>query len=102
MSCRRPSILTSAALALALGGFAHAEDDALAPIAEAAVREAREIIATDLFGHYDVVGLRVVSVEPLKDLQESYGVAAATLDFSTTRNATRHASLNPAMFEPGS
>ena len=61
-------------------------------IAESALREARDIISRDLFGHYDVSELQVVKVDGSK----------VTLRFSAARNATRSPSLNPAMFEPGS
>ena len=102
MSCRHPSILISAALAsMALYAPALADDGAMAPAADAALREAREILATEMFGHYDVVRLDLVGVEPLED-QEQRSLATVILAFSTRRNASRHESLNPAMFEPGS
>ena len=80
-------------------------DDAYKPIAESGLREARDIIARDLFGHYDVTDVAVLDVEPVPPgsaLRQDYGLARVTLAFSTKRNATRFPGLNPAMFEPGS
>lgn len=82
-----------------------ADDNAYKRIAESGLREAREIISSELFGHYDVTELAVLKVEPLPSPAQpggNYGLATVTLAFSTRRNATRHPDLNPAMFEPGS
>ena len=85
--------------------FALGNDDTYKEIAESGLREAREIISSELFGHYDVANLAVLGVEPLQsraELQQDYGLARVTVAFSTKRNATRHPGLNPALFEPGS
>ncbi len=74
-------------------------------LAEAAVREARGVLSRELLGHYDVVHLAVVKVQnpPGRVAPErDYGLVTAVVTFRTTRNATRHAGLNRAMFEPGS
>jgi hypothetical protein len=74
-------------------------------IAAAAVQEARELLARELFGHYDIVNLSVLKIEALRNrmpLGQDYGLLMVTLAFSTTRNTTRHPSLNPSLFEPGS
>jgi hypothetical protein len=45
------------------GSFAFADDAAFKPIADAAQREARDIISSELFGHYDITDLAVVRTE---------------------------------------
>lgn len=72
-------------------------------IAEIAVREARDIIARDLFGHYDVTELEVLNVGDLRHRipERDYGLLRVTLRFSATRNATRSPSLSAAVYEPG-
>ncbi len=87
------------------GSSALANDETHRQIAESVAREAREIISTELFGHYDVADLAVLRIEPLHgraELRQDYGLATAIVAFSTRRNATRHPSLNSAIFEPGS
>lgn len=65
-----------------------------------AEREAKETILNGLFGHYDIVTLKVLKIEGVA-LGRDYPVAKAILSFSTKRNTSRHPSLNRAMFEPG-
>jgi hypothetical protein len=80
-------------------------DDNTKQIAESGLREAREIISSELLGHYDITNLAVLKVEALPSraqLGRDYGLATVTLTFSTKRNAARHPDLNPALFEPGS
>ena len=82
-----------------------ADDHTYKQITESALREARELISSELFGHYDITNLEVRKTEVLQSraqLGHDYGLATATLTFSTKRNETRHPNLNPAMFEPGS
>jgi len=84
---------------------ARADDAMSKQIAAAGLREAREIIATDLFGHYDITKLAVLSIGAFPDrarLEHDYGLATVVVAFSARRNVTRHPNLNPAMFEPGS
>ena len=67
--------------------------------------EGQEIVASELFGHYDIASLVVEKIEPLQSrahFAHDYGLATVTPAFSTKRNATRHPNLNPAMFELGS
>lgn len=73
-------------------------------IAEAVLREARDIISRELFEHYDVTELGILDVEDLRGRISSvrdYGLMRATLKFSTIRNAKRNPALNPKLFEPG-
>jgi hypothetical protein len=68
------------------------------------LRETREIISRELFGHYDITNLAVLKIEPLQDrirLGHDYGLVTVTLTFATKRNTTKHPNLNPDMFEPG-
>jgi hypothetical protein len=91
-------------LSLVYGSPAFADGDADKKITESALREARDLIARELFGHYDITTLEVVKVDaPAGGAQfgQDYGLATVTLKFWTKRNGTRHPSLNPAMFEPG-
>jgi hypothetical protein len=84
---------------------AAADDSIDRQVTESALREARDIISRELFGHYDITDLVVLKVEPLpgrSHLAHDYGLVTATLAFSTQRNATKHPSLNPQMFEPAS
>jgi hypothetical protein len=84
---------------------ARADDYTHRQLAESALREGQEIIASELLGHYDIASLVVEKIEPLQSrahFAHDYGLATVTLAFSTKRNATRHPNLNPAMFEPGS
>lgn len=74
-------------------------------ITESALRETRDIISRELFGHYDTTNLAVVRIETLPDpfrLGHDYGLVVVRLAFSAKRNTTKHPSLNPDMFEPGS
>jgi len=69
------------------------------------LREARDIIASELFGHYDLTQLAVLKSEEVPgrvSLGQDYGLVKATLEFSAKRNTTRHPTLNPRMFEPES
>lgn len=73
-------------------------------IAEPAVRETRDILARELFGHYDVTSLELLGIEELGrnvGLKHDYGLAKATLAFSAKRNESRHPNLNPRLFDPG-
>jgi hypothetical protein len=74
-------------------------------ITESALRESRDIISRDLFGHYDLTKLAVLKSEDLRSrvsLGHDYGLMKVTLEFSAKRNTTKHPTLNPDMFEPGS
>jgi hypothetical protein len=74
-------------------------------ITESAFRETRDIISRELFGHYDLTNLAVLRIEDLRgrvSLGHDYGLVKGTLEFSAKRNTTKHPSLNPNMFEPGS
>lgn len=85
--------------------LALADDIADKRIAESALREGREIIAQELFGHYDIANLVVRKIEALEGRGQpgpDYGLVTVTLAFSSGRNTTRHPDLNPRMFEPGS
>lgn len=81
-----------------------ADDKTDRQITESALRESRDIVSRELFGHYDITNLAVLKVEALPArirLGHDYGLVTATLAFSTQRNTTKHPSLNPEMFEPG-
>ena len=104
-------IIAVAALtvSLCLGGVswmpALADEQTDKRITEPALREARDIVSRELFGHYDLTGLAVVSSEDLRGRVSpglDYGLVKVTLAFSASRNTTKHPSLNPDMFEPGS
>jgi hypothetical protein len=96
----------AATLLAGLGGPAGASGPPGEPhrgtLAAAAEREARRLLDQELFGHYDVVALDVQSVELLAGLGRDYGLARVRLAFSTRRNATRHPSLSPTVFQPDS
>lgn len=82
-----------------------ADEDTEKKISEAALREARDIMSRELFGHYDLTNLAVLKTEDLRgrvSLGHDYGLVKVTLEFSAKRNTTKHPSLNPNMFEPGS
>jgi hypothetical protein len=82
-----------------------ADEDTDKKISETALRETRDVISRELFGHYDLTRLAVLKVEDLQGrgfLGHDYGLVKVTLEFSARRNATRHPTLNPSMFEPGS
>jgi hypothetical protein len=101
-----PSIVRALlVISLAGGSAAGADDTTHRQLTESGLREGQEILASELFGHYDVTRLVVVGIEPLPSrahLKHDYGLATVTLTFSTKRNATRHPALNPVMFESGS
>jgi hypothetical protein len=81
-----------------------ADDDTDKQITASALREARDTISRELFGHYDITNLAVLKIEPLQDrirLGHDYGLVTVTLTFATKRNTTKHPNLNPDMFEPG-
>ena len=70
-------------------------------VSENAEREAKEIISRDLYGHYDILSLKVLKTEGIgSQLGRDYGLVKVTLSFSTKRNATQNQTLNPTMFEP--
>lgn len=74
-------------------------------ITASALRETRHIISRELFGHYDLTNLAVLKIEDLQgglSLRHDYGLVKIALEFSAKRNTTKHPSLNPNMFEPGS
>jgi hypothetical protein len=82
-----------------------ADDNTEKGITESALRETRDIMARELFGHYDITNLAVLKIEALPGrmhLGHDYGLVSVTLTFSTKRNTTKHPNLSPAMFEPGS
>lgn len=73
-------------------------------IAESALRETRDTMSRELFGHYDITELQVLKIADLRGRiapERDYGLVSATLRFSAKRNATRSPSLNPDLFEPG-
>ena len=81
-----------------------ADDNTDKQITESALRETRDIISRELFGHYDITNLAVVKIEALQSriqLGHDYGLVTVTLTFSTKRNTTKHPNLSPEMFEPG-
>jgi|ERR1700730_2552898 len=82
-----------------------AEENTDKKITESALRDAREIMSSELFGHYDLSKLTLLKIEDLRghvSLGHDYGLVKATLEFSAKRNTTKHPTLNPSMFEPGS
>lgn len=98
-------ILSLSVLLLGLGPIAGAEQfwsGDLKILSENAEREAKKIISRDLYGHYDIVSLKVLNIEGIgNQLGRDYGLAKVTLGFSTKRNATRNPNLNPTVFEAG-
>ena len=81
-----------------------ADENADKKITESALRETRDIMSRELFGHYDLTTLAVLKLEQLQgrvSLAHDYGLVKVTLEFSAKRNTTKHPSLNPNMFEPG-
>jgi hypothetical protein len=82
-----------------------AEESTDKKITESALRETRDIISRELFGHYDLTNLEVLQIDNLRSrmsLGQDYGLVKARLGFSAKRNTTKHPSLNSLMFEPGS
>lgn len=74
-------------------------------ITESALRETRDIVSRELFGHYDLTNLAVLKIEDLQgrvSLGHDYGLMKVTLEFSAKRSGAKHPTLNPSMFEPGS
>jgi hypothetical protein len=104
MPDRIVAILLVVALSTAYPSLALGDDAADRQLVESALREAREIITSELLGHHDIERLAVLDVEPLRPelLHRDYGLVIVSLAFSTKRNATRHPNLNPALFEPNS
>jgi len=87
------------------GAAALADETTDKRITEDALRETRDIILRELFGHYDITDLGVLKIEALPDRihrGRDYGLMMVTLRFSTKRNATKHPNLNADMFQPGS
>jgi hypothetical protein len=73
-------------------------------IADAALRESRDLVARDLFGHYDLTELEVLRVEDLRgrvSAERDYGLVRITLRFAAKRNATRNPGQSPEVFEQG-
>jgi hypothetical protein len=86
------------------GPSALADERSEKTLTESALRETRDIISSELFGHYDVTDLVVVKLEGLQErasLGHDYGLMRVTLKFSTKRNTTKYPNLNRDMFEPG-
>jgi len=86
------------------GSSALADDNTDKQIAESGLRETRDILARELFGHYDITNLVVLKIAALQDRIHrgyDYGLVTVTLRFSTKRNRTKHPNLNADMFEPG-
>src|SRR5574341_2040185 len=84
--------------------LALAEDSFNRQIVESVLREARDIISRELFGHYDITSLAVLNVQALQPSMHparDYGLVMVTLTFATKRNTAKHPNLNPDMFEPG-
>jgi 4-amino-4-deoxy-L-arabinose transferase-like glycosyltransferase len=84
--------------------LAHADENANKKITDSALRETRDIISRELFGHYDIVNLEVLKIEnppEVMSLGYDYGLVKVTLEFSAKRNTTKHPDLNRDMFEPG-
>lgn len=82
---------------------AFADENTDRQVTESALRETRDIISRELFGHYDITNLVVVRIEALQDRihERDYGLVTVTLRFLTKRNTTKHPSLNADMFVPG-
>jgi hypothetical protein len=81
-----------------------ADDNTDKQIRESALRETRDIISRELFGHYDITSLVVLKIEAIEgriDLGHDYGLVTVRLAFWTKRNAMKHPNLNPDMFKPG-
>jgi hypothetical protein len=62
----RPLAAVILSLGIACAGSAHADDATDRKIADAARREARDMVVRDLLGHYDLTELEVVRVEDLR------------------------------------
>jgi hypothetical protein len=100
---RHPSIVFVSLWAVCCTS-ALADENTDKKITESALREARDSIAPELFGHYDLTKLAVLKIEDIQGrvfLGHDYGLVKVTLEFSAKRNATKHPTLNPSMFEPG-
>lgn len=83
---------------------AFADENTDKKITDSALRETRDLISRELFGHYDVTTLTVLRIEHLSDrmsLGHDYGLMKVILKFSATRNTTKSPNLNPNLFEPG-
>ncbi len=80
-------------------------DHEIRKFSEIAERAAREILSQELFGHYDLVSLSVLSVEGLRKQlagEPDYGLVKVMVNFSSKRNTRRHPSLHLDMFVSGS
>jgi hypothetical protein len=67
-------------------------------LAETAVRESKDILLREMFGHYDVTRLEVIKIEDARErngLKHDYGLVKATVQFSAKRNATKSSALKP-------
>jgi hypothetical protein len=87
------------------GTSALADDNTDKSVAESALGESRSIISRELFGHYDLTSLEVLKVEDLRGRvspEHDHGLVRVAVGFSAKRNHTKHPTLNPDMFEPGS
>jgi hypothetical protein len=82
-----------------------ADDSADKKITESALAEARNIISRELLGHYDLTSLSILKLQGLQgrvSREHDYGLVRVTVEFSAKRNATKHPTLNPNVFGPGS
>ena len=80
------------------------DESTIKSITDSALRETRDIMSRELFGHYDLTNLAVLKIEDLQDrlsLGHDYGLVKITMEFSAKRNTTKHPTLNPNTFEPG-
>jgi hypothetical protein len=83
---------------------AFADENTDKKITQSALRETRDIVSRELFGHYDLTTLAVLKIEELRgrvSLEHDYGLVKVALEFSARRNTTKHPTLNPDLFEPG-
>lgn len=81
-----------------------ADDNTDKNITDAALRETRDIVSRELFGHYDLTNLAVLRIEDLQGRLSSghdHGLVKIALEFSARRNTTKHPALDPSVFEPG-
>jgi hypothetical protein len=82
-----------------------ADENADKSITESALRDTRDIMSSEPYGHYDLTNLAVLKTEDAQghvSLGQDYGLVKVTLEFSAKRNTTKHPTLNPSVFEPGS
>ena len=90
---------------LFIGSSALADEYADKQITASALQETRDIFSRELWGHYDITDLAVLSIAELRgrgalNLGHDYGLVKVTVRFSAKRNMTRHPNLSRDMFEP--